>query len=53
MREGKIDEGGEMILEKWYKGSIKYEDLGKSPGGEDIGVGGYVGGAGEEIRYLL
>ena len=39
-----------MVLENKYKGDIKYEDSGQSPGGGYIGVGGWVDGAGEEIR---
>ena len=35
-----------MVLEKNYKGDIKYEDLGKSPRGVNIGGVGWVGGTG-------
>ena len=47
VREGNGDEG---VLENKYKGGIKYEDLEQSPGGGNIGRGGYVDSAGEEIR---
>ena len=42
-----------MVLENKYKGDIKYEDLRQYPGGGYIRRGGYVGGAGEEIRLCL
>ena len=48
MREGNIDEGGEVVLENNYKFDIKYEDLVQYPGGGDIWGGGWVGGAGEK-----
>ena len=46
MREGNVDEGDEVVLEKKYKGNINYEDLRQSPGGGAIGGGGWVGGTG-------
>ena len=48
MREGNIDEGGEVVLENNYKVDIKYEYLVQYPGGGDIWGGGWVGGAGEK-----
>ena len=40
MREGNVDEGYEVVLEKKYKGNINYEDLRQSTGGGDIWGGG-------------
>ena len=45
--------GDVVVLENNYKGDIKYQDLGQSSGVEDIVGGGYIGGAGEEIRRWL
>ena len=39
-----------MVLENKYKDNIRYEYLGQSTVRRDIGGGGWVGGAVEEIR---
>ena len=45
--QGNVDEGDEVILDIKSKSDIKYENLVQYPGGGDIGLGGWVGGAGE------
>ena len=42
---GGSDEGDAVVLDNNNKGDTKYENLGQSPGGGDIGGGGWVDGS--------
>ena len=53
MREGNSDEDDGVFLDNNSNGDIKYEYSGQSPVGGYIGVGEWVGGSGEEIRFWV